>query len=151
VTGGANVAPALLVDLYESATNGDDVRVKDLQQSLRELGAIYRARVRGEEPDLPDPGVQYPAYAYRERTLRDRPELAQELAWWREHLSGIPVALDLPTDRPRPRVPTYRGATRRSRLGDDIEAALRSFCRTEGVTVFATLLAAFDALLARLS
>jgi amino acid adenylation domain-containing protein len=119
--------------------------------AFRELGAIYRARVRGEEPDLPDPGVQYPAYAYRERTLRDRPELAQELAWWREHLSGIPVALDLPTDRPRPRVPTYRGATRRSRLGDDIEAALRSFCRTEGVTVFATLLAAFDALLARYS
>ena len=39
VTGGANVAPALLVDVYESATNGDDERVKELQQSLRELGS----------------------------------------------------------------------------------------------------------------
>jgi 4-hydroxy-tetrahydrodipicolinate synthase len=42
VTGGANVAPALLVDVYQSATNGDDERTKELQQSLRELGAIYQ-------------------------------------------------------------------------------------------------------------
>jgi 4-hydroxy-tetrahydrodipicolinate synthase len=42
VTGGANVAPALLVDLYNSAANCDDERVKELQQSLRELAAIYQ-------------------------------------------------------------------------------------------------------------
>jgi 4-hydroxy-tetrahydrodipicolinate synthase len=42
VTGGANVAPALLADVYQSATNGDDERVKELQQSLRELGGIYQ-------------------------------------------------------------------------------------------------------------
>jgi 2-dehydro-3-deoxy-D-pentonate aldolase len=42
VTGGANVAPSLLVDVYESATNGDHERVKELQQSLRELAAIYQ-------------------------------------------------------------------------------------------------------------
>lgn len=118
---------------------------------LRELATLYRAHVRGEEPQLAEPSVQYPDYARWQRSRLDGPALEEKIAHWRERLGDIPAALELPADRPRPPIPSYRGATRRTRLTTETAAAIRSFGRTHGATPFSTLLAVFDVLLFRYS
>jgi amino acid adenylation domain-containing protein/FkbM family methyltransferase len=118
---------------------------------FQELSALYRAYARGEPPELAEPTVQYPDYARWQRSQLDGPALEEKIARWRERLGDIPAALDLPTDRPRPPIPSYRGATRRTRLTTATAAAIRSFSRAQGATPFSTLLAVFDVLLFRYS
>ena len=73
------------------------------------------------------------------------------LDFWREELAGAPP-LELDTDRPRPKIPTFRGARTHFELGiRDCAAALRGLCRAENVTVSVPLLAAFAAVMARYS
>ena len=116
---------------------------------FRELGALYRAFARGEEPALPAPAVQYPDFARRQRAALDPAALAAHRDWWRERLDGIPAALELPTDRARPAVLSQRGATRRSQLPPQTAAGVRDLARGLGATTFATLLAAYATLLSR--
>jgi amino acid adenylation domain-containing protein len=118
---------------------------------LRELGALYRAYAGGEAIELPEPRIQYPAYARQQREhMRDQ-ALDDAVAPWLERLAGAPAALDLPTDHPRPPIPTYRGATYRVPLGAETAEAVRQFARVTRATPFATMLAAFYALLYRYS
>jgi amino acid adenylation domain-containing protein/FkbM family methyltransferase len=118
---------------------------------FRELGALYEAFLRDEQPSLPAPRVQYPTYAREQRRLLQGPLLEEKLEPWRRRLAEAPRALELPTDRPRPPVPSYWGATRRSPLPSETTARLRSLSRAEGVTPYAILVAAFDVVLARYS
>jgi non-ribosomal peptide synthetase component F len=71
--------------------------------------------------------------------------------YWREQLSGAPPLLELPTDRPRPAVQTFRGGHERFVLSEEVSAALKELSRREGVTTFMLLLAAFQVLLMRYS
>jgi amino acid adenylation domain-containing protein len=118
---------------------------------FQELTALYDRLARGEEPAFPPPRTQYADFALRQRgaTAGSAPE--DGLAYWRGRLADAPNVLDLPTDRPRPQVPSYRGATRRTRLLPTLSADVRNFARSEGATVFTTLLAVFYVLLHRLS
>ncbi len=116
---------------------------------FRELGALYAAYARGEDPVLPAPAVQYPDFARRQRATLEPAALAGQRAWWRERLAGGPAALELATDRPRPPVLTQHGATRRSTLTADTTAGVRALARAAGATTFAALLAAYAALLSR--
>jgi amino acid adenylation domain-containing protein len=116
---------------------------------LRELGALYESYARGEQPSLSDPRIQYPDFAVAQRARLDGAALDAAVDPWLERLSGAPVALDLPTDRPRPQLPSYRGATYRMRLPSELSDALRSFARSARATPFATLLAAYYVLLHR--
>src|SRR5438876_2655 len=75
--------------------------------------------------------------------------LQSKLAYWKQQLAGAPAALELPTDRPRPPVPTYRGAMRPFALSKHLSDALKALSRQEGVTLFMALLAAFNTLLYR--
>src|SRR5205085_1286409 len=75
--------------------------------------------------------------------------LAAHLDYWRQQLMGAPAVLELPTDRPRPAVNTYRGAKQSLALPADLCAALKALSEREDVTLFMTLLAAFQTLLAR--
>ena len=73
--------------------------------------------------------------------------LESELAWWRERLAGAPAALELPTDRPRPAVQSYRGARLPLWIPPPVTEALRRLARDGEATLYMVLLAAFDVLL----
>ena len=71
------------------------------------------------------------------------------MAYWRTALAGALPVLDLPTDRPRPPVQSFRGATQPLVLSGPLVAGLEALGRQEGVTLFMTLLAAFKVMLYR--
>jgi amino acid adenylation domain-containing protein len=116
-----------------------------------ELSAIYDAYACGRTPLLDPPGLQYGDYAiWRERhTSSD--SVAKQMDYWRQNLRGPLPMLQLPSDRPRPAVPTYSGSMEKFALSDALSEALKTLSRNEGVTLYMTLLAAFKALLHRYS
>ncbi|HYH79975.1 MAG TPA: condensation domain-containing protein, partial [Longimicrobium sp.] len=118
---------------------------------VREVSAFYAARVSGEDANanLPDLPVQYADYAAWQRDRLEGEVLDRQLAYWRERLAGAPAVIDLPTDRPRGAVASDRGARHAFALSPELSAALREVGRREGTTLFMTLLAAWQALLAR--
>jgi len=93
--------------------------------------------------------VQYADYAQWQREHLTGEVLEQQLQYWREQLAGAPALLELPADRPRPAVQSFRGARESVRLGAELTRALQELSRAEGVTLFMTLLAGFAALLWR--
>ena len=118
---------------------------------VRELGALYAATCAGREAELPALDVQYADYAAWQRTWLHGDVLAQELAYWRAELTGAPALLSLPTDFARPAVKTYGGAQHGQRLSPELSEALKRLSRSQGATLYMTLLAAFDILLHRYS
>ncbi|MFH0245768.1 amino acid adenylation domain-containing protein [Streptomyces sp. HK10] len=117
---------------------------------VRELVTAYEALLEGGEPELPHLPVQYGDHAAWQRGRLDGPEAARRLAHWRDRLRGLP-ALDLPTDRPRPAVQTFRGARRGRTLPAELVRALEEVGRRGDATLFMVLLAAFTVLLSRYS
>ncbi|QSQ18069.1 non-ribosomal peptide synthetase [Myxococcus landrumensis] len=117
----------------------------------QELEALYGAALKGEVATLPELPVQYADYTLWQRGWLKGDVEAAQLAWWGEALKGAPPVLELPTDRPRPAVQTYRGASVPVCLPTELSESLRRLGRREGVTLYMTLLAAFQAFLARYS
>ena len=117
----------------------------------RELSDAYAAKVKGDASEQPGLEVQYADYARWQRDWLKGEVLEKQLAWWKQELEGAPIVLELPTDRARPAVRTYRGALKRVTLPAGLEGQLREVSRKEGVTLYMTLLAGFQALLARYS
>ena len=116
----------------------------------RELSSAYAAFVSGQRADLPRLPIQYADYAVWQREWLQGEVLEQQLAYWREKLAELST-LELPTDRPRPPVPSYRGAQVAFDLPAPLTQALKELSRREGATLFMTLLAAFQVLLHRYS
>src|SRR6266496_5255753 len=116
---------------------------------LPELHALYEAFSRGKPSPLPDLPIQYADFAVWQRQWLQGNLLADQLAYWKQQLAGAPVALNLPTDRPRPPVQTYRGSMRPFALSRRLTDAIKALSRQEGVTLFMALLAAFNTLLYR--
>ncbi len=118
---------------------------------LREVSALYAAFSRG----LPDPlaplPLQYADYAAWQRGWLRGAELERQLGFWKQHLGGAPALLELPLDHPRPAVQGYAGASVVHILPAPLAASLRALGQRHGGTMFMTLLAAWSALLARLS
>jgi amino acid adenylation domain-containing protein len=114
----------------------------------REITALYRAFVEGR-PSLPELPVQYADFAAWQVSWLQGEVLESEISFWRRQLAGLPPLLELPTDRPRPAVQTFRGAKRPLHLGSDSSDAVRELCRRERVTLFMALLAAWALLLGR--
>ena len=119
----------------------------------REIAALYRAEVEGAgaAAGLPELPVQYADYAVWQRGWLAGDTLAAEVAWWKQRLAELPPVLELPTDRPRPAVTSYRGAAEIRRLPQPLSEDVRALAKAHGATLFMTLLAAFEALLARWS
>ncbi|HET9358456.1 MAG TPA: amino acid adenylation domain-containing protein, partial [Vicinamibacterales bacterium] len=92
---------------------------------------------------------QYADFAAWQRNWLSGAVLADQIEYWKSQLSGAPPSLDLPTDRPRPAVQTFRGARQRVRVSGPITRALKSLNRRQGTTLFMTLLTAFQALIHR--
>jgi amino acid adenylation domain-containing protein len=116
-----------------------------------DLTVLYRAFAAGAEPRLPELPIQYADYAaWQRRTLRGE-RLEAELEAWRRRLAGAPPLLPLPTDRPRPAVPTRAGGRVPLRLSGELAGALRGLGRQSSITLYMVLAAAFTALLHRYS
>jgi amino acid adenylation domain-containing protein len=116
---------------------------------LRETKALYEAFERGEPSPLPELPVQFADFAVWQREWMASPAMDRLLAYWKGKLAGCPTALDLPTDKPRPAEPTFRGDLQFSYLPPTLYSALRAFGRAKGYTLFMTTLAGFFAVLAR--
>ncbi|HKS09648.1 MAG TPA: amino acid adenylation domain-containing protein [Pyrinomonadaceae bacterium] len=116
---------------------------------IREVTALYQAFGRGEPSPLPELKIQYGDYAVWQRERLQGDKLERELDFWKEELSGAPLLLDLPTDRPRPPVQTYRGAAESFALSPELSQQLKALSQQQGTTMFMLLLAAFQTLLHR--
>jgi amino acid adenylation domain-containing protein/non-ribosomal peptide synthase protein (TIGR01720 family) len=115
----------------------------------RELSAHYGAYAAGEEPRLPAPPIQYADFAHWQREWLTGDALARQLSYWKDQVGANLPRLELPTDRPRPAVQSYRGGRHQIVLPRDVYAQLKELSRSEGATLFMVLLAAFGALLQR--
>ncbi|MBI0376336.1 AMP-binding protein, partial [Streptomyces albiflaviniger] len=116
-----------------------------------EIGRLYRECVTGAPAGLPPLDVQYADFAVWQRAWMTGPVQENQLAYWKRALEGAPSVLRLPTDHPRPTVQSERGETVEFALPDALVAALEELGREQGVTLFMTLLGAFQVLLARYS
>jgi amino acid adenylation domain-containing protein/non-ribosomal peptide synthase protein (TIGR01720 family) len=117
---------------------------------LRELGVLYAAFAQGQPSPLPELPVQYADFALWQRQWLQGEVLEAQQAYWQGQLREVPV-LELPTDHPRPALPSFRGATYPFVVPTSLAAALKALSQREGATLFMTLLAAFQILLARYS
>lgn len=118
---------------------------------VEDLVDCYRAHLAGREPELPPLAFQHADFAAWQRRRLDRGDLEGSLRYWRTTLDGAPEQLELPTDRRRPALQTFRGR----RVGRSIPRgprdALRRLARDQGATPFMALLAAFAVVLHRWS
>ncbi len=116
---------------------------------LRELGNCYNALSRGQAPTLPELAYQYVDLVNWDRQRFESGALAASLAYWQKQLGGKLPVLQLPSDLPRPAVPSGSGATHSFRLPTSSLAALRQLCQQEHVTLVMALLAVFQTMLYR--
>ncbi|MBO9553564.1 amino acid adenylation domain-containing protein [Cellulomonas sp.] len=113
-----------------------------------ELATLYTAFAAGRRSPLPELTLQYPDYAVWQRAQLDGASLDRSLTAWRARLDGAPV-LEPPTDRPRPALQTFTGATLTFTLPAASVDRLRDLVGDTGATPFMGLLTVFAALLAR--
>nr|WP_276307341.1 non-ribosomal peptide synthetase [Amycolatopsis antarctica] len=117
-----------------------------------ELTALYEAAVAGRPALLPEPALRYTDYTLWQRDLWEpgvpADETAADLAYWREHLDGI-TPLELPLDRPRPAVRGSSGAQHTLDIPAELTSTLSALGREHGATLFITLTALTQLLLAR--
>ncbi|HEX6745680.1 MAG TPA: amino acid adenylation domain-containing protein [Longimicrobium sp.] len=137
----------LAVTMHHIVTDGWSLNI-----FVREMAALYAAFSRGEASPLPaEAPAQYGAFVRWQRERLQGERLAAEVGYWRDRLEGAPPVLELPLDRPRPRVQSFRGASHWVHLGDGLTREVREFSRGAGTTVFSTVLAAFTAVVSRLA
>jgi amino acid adenylation domain-containing protein len=133
----------LLLTLHHIAADGWSSAIL-----LRETGELYAAGVTGRTSPLAELPIQYADWAAWQRERLSGAQLAAEIAYWRERLAELPP-LELPADRPRPAVESFRGLRRTRLLPPPLHAALAALSRRQGATLFMTLAAGFTALLGR--
>ncbi|BAZ20880.1 amino acid adenylation domain-containing protein [Kalymmatonema gypsitolerans NIES-4073] len=118
---------------------------------IREVAAVYQAVCSQKPISLPELPIQYADFAHWQQQWLQGEVLTKQVGYWKEQLAGIPALLELPTDRPRAAIQTYGGATEKFTLSKELSKALKDLSQRQGVTLFMTLLAAFQTLLYRYS
>jgi hypothetical protein len=113
-----------------------------------ELSELYGGFVREQPVELAPLPIQYSDFALWQQRSLEGSALEDQISYWRETLAGVPAALELPTDHPRPPTPASVGAVCRLVVPMDVTESIRAVGRQEGATLFMTTLGAFDALLA---
>ncbi|MES2939620.1 MAG: non-ribosomal peptide synthase/polyketide synthase, partial [Pseudomonadota bacterium] len=136
----------LLVTLHHIVSDGWSLDVL-----LRELAALYGAFAEGRGDPLPALSIQYADYAAWQRRWLEGEVLRRQADYWKQRLGDAPALLELPTDRARPMHQDHAGARLGFELDPALAAALKSLAQRHGTTLYATLLAAWGALLGRLS
>jgi amino acid adenylation domain-containing protein len=118
---------------------------------MRELASLYQAFTQNQPSPLPSLSIQYADFASWQRQWLQGEVFDTQLAYWREQLRDLPALLRLPTHYPRPGVQRFQGERYVFQLPQPLSLAVRVLSQREGVTLFMTLLAAFQLLLARYS
>jgi amino acid adenylation domain-containing protein len=136
----------LLLALHHVVADGWSVGI-----FVRELAAAYEAFAFGRPLALPELPIQYADFAAWQRGWLSGTVLEKQLLYWKQALAGVPALLELPTDRPRPAIQTFRGQKTEVRFERELLAALRALALAQGATLFMVLLAAFETLLHRWS
>ena len=116
---------------------------------IQELAALYGAFSAGLPSPLPELKIQYSDFAHWQQTSFKGDVLERQLTYWKTKLAGSPGVIELPVDKPRPAIQTFRGSRQYSILSRELAEALKTLSRKEEVTLFMTLLAAFQVLLYR--
>ena len=135
----------LLLGMHHIVSDGWSIGILS-----HELGALYRAYREGLPDPLPRLPIQYADYAVWQRQRLHRQEFEKQLAYWKGNLKAA-SPVELPLDRPRPAVQSYRGALYSFSIDASVASALRELARRADATLYMTLLAAFQVLLSRLS
>ncbi|MEJ0096573.1 MAG: amino acid adenylation domain-containing protein [Methylocella sp.] len=146
----AHDSHVLLVLVHHIAADG-----ASLAPLARDLARAYAARLKGHAPGFAALPVQYADYALWQRELlgdESRPGslIAQQGAYWRQALAGLPECIALPTDRPRPAVASYRGDQLPIQIAPALHHKLRALARSSGTSLFMLLQAGFAILLGKL-
>ncbi len=118
---------------------------------IQELNTLYRAFQEQRPDPLPPLAIQYPDYAAWQREWLSGERLQRQSDYWRQALADAPTLLELPTDRPRPQRQSFAGAYVSIRIDGKLTKALKQLSAQQGTTLFMTLLAAWAAVLSRLS
>jgi amino acid adenylation domain-containing protein len=135
---------ALLLNMHHIVSDAWSVDVM-----VKEVAELYGAFREGRPSPLAELPVQYADYAAWQRAWLTGETLDAQLAWWRERLAGAPPLLELPADRPRPRLSGTAGSRVPLQIPRDTADALRALARREGATLYMTLMAGWQALLGR--
>ncbi|WP_172844448.1 non-ribosomal peptide synthetase [Tumebacillus algifaecis] len=135
----------LLLNMHHIISDGWSISI-----FTSELTALYQAEIGGEKPALQELPIQYADFAVWQREQLQEAEMERQLTYWKKRLSGL-NPLELPTDRARPSVQKQSGAVVHFNLSSDLSKGLHAISRRYGVTLYMTLLAGFQALLARYS
>ncbi|MCC5616019.1 amino acid adenylation domain-containing protein [Nostoc sp. CHAB 5836] len=134
----------LLLEMHHIISDGWSVEV-----FLQEIALLYKAFLTRSSSPLPEVSIQYKDFAYWQRQWLQGEILQTQLSYWKQQLEGIPAALQLPTDRPRPVVQTSHGAQQSIELPEKVIEQLKAIAPQKGVTLFMLLLAAFQTFLYR--
>ena len=134
----------LIIAMHHIITDGWSLGI-----FARELETLYRAFSEGQPSPLPDLRIQYADFAHCQREWLQGDVLDSQLSYWKEKLSGDIPVLQLPADRPRPAVQSYRGASELFKLPNRLREGLNRLSQQCGVTLYMTLMAALKALLHR--
>ncbi|MBD1943541.1 amino acid adenylation domain-containing protein [Coleofasciculus sp. FACHB-712] len=116
---------------------------------IQELAALYEAFCQGKPSPLPELPIQYADFAAWQRQQLVGEVLETQLNYWKQQLTGASPILELPTNRPRPTVNTFRGARQFFTISQPLALSLRALSQQSESTLFMTLLAAFNTLLYR--
>ena len=136
----------LILTIHHTVGDGWSIAV-----FYRELSALYQAYSSGQSSPLPELRIQYPDFAIWQRQWLQEQALESQMSYWKEQLGSNPPVLELPADRLRPAVQTYRGAKEFVAISAELHHALKVLSQQERCTLFMTLLAAFKTLLYRYS
>jgi hypothetical protein len=115
---------------------------------IDEFATLYDAFTKGQASPLPEPAVQYKDFAVWQREWLQGAVLDEQLAYWKDRLSDVPP-MELPTEKPREMVQTYRGGKQAAIFPAELAERIKKLAQHEGVTLYVILLAAFQTLLSR--
>ncbi|MBV7244559.1 MupA/Atu3671 family FMN-dependent luciferase-like monooxygenase [Streptomyces sp. MW-W600-10] len=118
---------------------------------LAEIAALYTAAAAGVPHGLPDPAMQAPGYARWQREHHDPGAEAERAAFCARYLDGVPAAVPVPTDRPRPQKLSGHGDTVRGVASGAVRKAVEELAAERRTTPFAVAAAALGVFLTRLS
>ncbi|MEV4188801.1 condensation domain-containing protein, partial [Streptosporangium canum] len=133
----------LLLAVHHIVSDGQSLEIM-----ADELFRLYGGLREGAPPALPEQSVQFGDFAVWERERLAGPAVEPDVAFWREQLAGLPD-LELPTDRPRPAEQRFDGAVHAFTWDAELTGAARELGGAHGATLYMTLLAAYQAVLAR--
>jgi len=133
-----------LINLHHIVSDGWSMAI-----IFRDLGRLYDAYCQNRPSTLPELKVQYADYAVWQKKYLNAQRLEALVSFWKSYLAGAPLILELPTDKQRPETQTYSGADLPVKFSRDVTSALKKLSQGQGVTMFMTLMAAFQLFVSR--